>query len=256
MPPSLPLRSFARDVLSTPPSQPVPSTTTLTQKFHDFATRTLFPRLATDVNTVPEGYGRTPSGPDPGAVVGIVLGSIAGFLLLLCIVYWCVQLGNPTVGATLEEGSVVGGNGSSSVVSYRSRPRVHRHRHSRSSRTYSSPHRRTKETIEVLRRDRSARGSPSPLPRHDPDQIIVLEEHNRSRSTARSRSRSRSVSRPRPPPPPSSGGDEIVVMEEHTPPRRRDSRSYRRESRERRSSGGHYRDVDPYMSRRRSTSRR
>lgn len=238
LPPPPPPRSFAHAILSDPAAQsthPTPTSTStatsLVQKIHEFASRTLLPRLETDVSTVPEGYGRNPNGPDAGAVVGIVLGSIAGFVLLLWIVYWCVNLGNPS--ADLEEGSV-GGGGSSSVVSYRSRPHVHRssHHHSHSSRQYS-PRRRTKETIEITRRDRSVRRSlsPSPARAHDPEQIVVMEEHDRSRSRSRPRA------------PPTDGDDEIVVMEEHTPPRRRDSRSYRRRSSERRSSA-QYRDVD------------
>ena len=120
MPPSLPSRGFARAVLSNPASKsthPTPTSTStatsLVQKIHDFASRTLHPRLETDVSTVPEGYGRNQNGPDAGTVVGIVLGSVAGFILLFWIIYWCVNLGNPTVG--IEEGSV-GGGGSSSVV--------------------------------------------------------------------------------------------------------------------------------------------
>ncbi|KAI0848301.1 hypothetical protein F5Y00DRAFT_238809 [Daldinia vernicosa] len=264
MPPLGPSRSFARDMLSGLASKSLPSTATptstlplhLARKIHDFASRTLLlPRLATDVSTVPEGYGRTASGPAPGAVAGIVLGSVAGFILLLWIIYWCVNLGSPAPG--LEERSVSGVGGSSSVVSYRSRPRVRRHRHShaRSSQQYS-PHRR-KETVEITRRDRAVRRSRSSSPARVPevDQIVVLEEHDRSRSRSRprSRSRSRSISRPRPPPPPprSDGDDEIVVLEEHTPPRR-GSRGYRRRSSERRS-GTQYRDVEY---RRRSSSRR
>ncbi|KAI2782010.1 hypothetical protein F4815DRAFT_464989 [Daldinia loculata] len=260
MPPLEPSRSFARDMLSNLASRSSPSTATptstlnLAQKIHDFASRTLLPRLATDVSTVPEGYGRTASGPAPGAVAGIVLGSVAGFILLLWIIYWCVNLGSPA--PHLEEGSVSGVGGSSSVVSYRSRPRVRRHRHSHKSRTSQqySPHRR-KETVEITRRDRTVRRSPSSSPARVPevDQIVVLEEHSRSRSRprSRSRSRSRSISRPRPAPTRSDGNDEIVVLEEHTPPRR-GSRGYRRRSSERRS-GAQYRDVEY---RRRSSSRR
>ncbi|KAI1658518.1 hypothetical protein F4813DRAFT_51309 [Daldinia decipiens] len=257
MPPLDSSRSFARDMLSNLASKSSPSTVTptstlnLAQKIHDFASRTLLPRLATDVSTVPEGYGRTANGPSPGAVAGIVLGSVAGFILLLWIIYWCVNLGSPA--PHLEEGSVSGVGGSSSVVSYRSRPRVRRHRHSHNSRASQqySPHRR-KETVEI-RRDRTVRRSPSSSPARVPevDQIVVLEEHDRSRSRPRSRSRSRSISRPRPAPVRSDGDDEIIVLEEQTPPRR-GSRGYSRRSSERRSSA-QYRDVEY---RRRSSSRR
>ncbi|KAI2469390.1 hypothetical protein F4781DRAFT_431437 [Annulohypoxylon bovei var. microspora] len=267
MPPPEPLRALARDILAAPASRdasssstPTPTLATLTQKLRALASRThLLPRLATDVSTVPEGYGRTPSGPSPGAVVGIVLGSIAGFVLLLWLIYWCVNLGGASA-VDVESGSV-GAGGSSSVVSYRSRPRAHRHsRHTHSnannSRSYS-PRRRTKETIEITRRDVRRDVSPPPRSPH-PDQIVVMEEHGRSQS---SRSRSTSVSRVRPPRRPEGYDDEIVVEEEHTPPRRRDSRrSYRRRSSERRSgdqyrfSGGEGPPRD--MSRRRSSSRR
>ncbi|XDG09543.1 hypothetical protein ABKA04_009158 [Annulohypoxylon sp. FPYF3050] len=282
MPPPEPLRAFARDILAAPASRdasssstPTPTTiTSLTGRLHALASRTnLLPRLATDVSTVPEGYGRNPSGPAPGAVVGIVLGSVAGFILLLWLIYWCVNLGGPPP-TDIESGSV-GAGGSSSVVSYRSRPRVHRHsRHthtnSRNSRSEYSPRRRTKETIEITRRD--VRRELEPPRSRSPvvDQIVVMEEHggntasSGSRSRSRSRSRSTSVSRVRAQR--MLDEDEIVVEEEHsvsTPPRRRDSRrSYRRRSSERRS--GQY--ADPYrysggegsrdMSRRRSSSRR
>ncbi|KAI1806151.1 hypothetical protein F4811DRAFT_551107 [Daldinia bambusicola] len=288
MPPLEPSRRLARDVLSHLASRSQLSTATpttesnlnlnpnlnLAQKIHAFASRTLLPRLATDVSTVPEGYGRTPSGPDPGAVAGIVLGSVAGFLLLLWIIYWCVNLGTATP-VIVEEASAsgVGPGGSSSVVSYRSRPRVHRHHrrshHSRVSQPYASPpmtqQQRRKETIEITRRDRVVRRSASSSPARAPDvdQIVVLEEHDRSRTRSRSLSRSRSrsrtrspprrsISRPRPPLSRSDADDEIVVMEEHSTPPRRASRSYRRRSSERRS-GAQYRDVEY---RRRSSSRR
>ncbi|KAI0888928.1 uncharacterized protein GGS22DRAFT_152726 [Annulohypoxylon maeteangense] len=262
MPPPEPLRALARLAApaSTSSSTPPPTTiSSFTGKLHALASRThLLPRLATDVSTVPEGYGRTPNGPAPGAVVGIVLGSIAGFILLLGLIYWCVNIGNATP-PDIESGSV-GAGGSSSVVSYRSRPRVHRHsnRHTHTnSRSDYSPRRRTKETIEITRRDVRREVSPPSSP--GVDQIIVMEEHGRSGSS-RSRSRSTSVSRVHARR--MLDEDEIVVEEENsTPPRRRDSRrSYgRRRSSERRSgqfrySGGEgSRDMSR---RRRSSSRR
>ncbi|KAI5868531.1 hypothetical protein GGS23DRAFT_592302 [Durotheca rogersii] len=235
MPPLHSPRSFARDLTVSPLRLQL-------RRLAPLREVSLFPRAATNVNSVPEGYGRTPSGPDPGAVVGIVLGSIAGFILLLWVIYWCVNLGNPTI---IEEGSVTGA--SASVVSYRSRPRVHRKRRSHYSR---SPHRR--EKIEITRRSIPI-VVPSPSASLGPNEIIVEEHRSRSRTRSRSRPRSlsRSVSRPRPvhhhhrpPTTPSaprtmSGDDEIVVLEEHTPPRRRESRGHRR-----RSSGGRYRDPD------------
>jgi hypothetical protein len=181
---------------------------------------------------VPQGYGETVTGPDAGTVVGIVLGSVAGFLLLLWLIYTCVNLGNPNT--VVETGSV----GNASEVTRKSRKHKRKHR-SRSPR---------RETVEI----RSERVVPVSRPER-----IIVEERSRSRGPPIR------MAGPPPPPPPLSD-DEVVVIEEGTPPRRRESRHKRRSS-ERRSSG--YREVDPYryaggdepqrdMSRRRSESRR
>ena len=87
----------------------------------------LAPRLNDDATTVPQGYGNTPSGPAAGVVAGIVLGSVAAFLLLLFLVYFCVNLGSNPFGPR-DSGSVSGVTTSyrsrgepSSVVSWHSR---------------------------------------------------------------------------------------------------------------------------------------
>ncbi|KAK6853231.1 hypothetical protein PG995_010043 [Apiospora arundinis] len=210
----------------------------------------LIPRLATGVSTVPEGYGHSPSGPEPGVVVGIVLGSIAGFLLLLWLIYTCVNLGNGrrTNIIVETEGSMV----SDSVVTRKSRK--HRRSHRTHSRSRSVGGRR--ETIEIREQRVNV-----------PTERIVVEETTRSRGPPPPRMPVPGPPPPRQVPPPMSDSedDEVVVIEEHTPPRRRESRRQRRRSSERRSSG--YRDVDPYryaggdepmrsVSRRRSESRR
>lgn len=214
----------------------------------------LAPRLAEDVKTVPEGYGRGPAGLGPGAVAGIVLGSVAGFLLLLGLIYACATLGaGARRGApTTDAGSVT----TASVVTRKSRK--HRHsskHHSRSYSRSSSPRRR--ETLEI-RQERVERivvpgpgppPPPAPPPMRETERIIV-EEHSRSRpplSPVR-------VPRGPSPHPLSDDEDEVVVIEEHSPPRRK------RRSKERRSNG--YQGVDSYrydereMGRRRSESRR
>ncbi|KAI1874772.1 uncharacterized protein JN550_002201 [Neoarthrinium moseri] len=225
--PSLPLEILRRE---TPSASSGSHTAALTR---------LLRRLATDVSAVPQGYGLTPSGPDAGTVVGIVLGSVAGFILVLWLIYTCVNLGNPR--NTVVETASVGGT--ASVVTRKSRKHRRRSHHSHSR----SPRR---ETVEVRRTERIV-----PVP--GPERIIVEE-----------RSRSRGPPPPPMPPPPrmvvDDDDDEVVVIEENTPPRRRESRHKRRSS-ERRSSG--YREVDPYryaggdepirsVSRRRSDSRR
>lgn len=252
MPPPLvkTVRSLAHDLASHlptespfhPKQQQSPTTPTRTISFASTVTR-LFPRLATSVSTVPQGYG-APSGPEPGVVAGIVLGSIAGFLLVLWLIYACVNLSNSrnTNVIVESEGSMV----SSSVMTRKSR----KHRRSRQPQSRSRSVGR-RETVEIREQ------------RVVPERIIVEE------TTAR-RSRGgppppRMSGPPPPPPPMSDEADEVVVIEENMPPRRRESRRHRRRSSERRSSG--YRDVDPYryaggdepmrsMSRRRSDSRR
>ncbi|KAI0478893.1 hypothetical protein GGR56DRAFT_632438 [Xylariaceae sp. FL0804] len=220
----------------------------------------------TDVTTVPQGYGDGPFGPPPGVVVGIVLGSVAGFLLLLWFVYWCVNLGGGGGGGGQDTSSLDGDGrvGVASVVSRHSRPRTTTtttHRRSSRSRSrsrhrrHNSHHRRSgghRETVEVRRSERVV--VPDRVP-PGPDQIVV--EERRSSFGVGHRAPPRVV------PVDDYDEDEVVVIEEHTPPRphRRDSRGPPRGvSRERRrsSAGSRYRDVDPYRdaSRRRSDSRR
>ncbi|KAI0457627.1 hypothetical protein F5B21DRAFT_501359 [Xylaria acuta] len=164
---------------------------------------TLNARAYVGAQTVPQGYGNAPLGPDSGTVAGIVLGSVAGFLLLLALVYWCLNLGQ---GPRMrEEGSVGGG---ASVVSWHSRPRGPPRRHHRRSR--HSPRR---EKVEI-RRERVV---PVQVGREREEQIVVEEFRERSRS------RPGSVSRGPPPPDSvlSDGADMIIVEEDHPPPRRR-----------------------------------
>ncbi|KAJ8121877.1 hypothetical protein ONZ43_g1785 [Nemania bipapillata] len=212
--------------------------------------RPLGPRTFVGATTVPQGYGNSPFGPDSGAVAGIVLGSVAGFLLLLALLYWCVNLGQ---GPRMrEEGSVGGGGGggggaTASIVSWASRPRGPPRKHPRRSRRASR-----REKVEV-RRERVV---PVRVVERE-DQIVVEEFQSRSRS--RSRSPPRSLSRGPPPLRRSrNDGDDMIIVEEDPPsPRRR--RDSMRSQRTRRSDDrrGSFRE-DVYMrdvSRQRSRSR-
>ncbi|KAH8160073.1 hypothetical protein CIB48_g8171 [Xylaria polymorpha] len=135
---------------------------------------TLNVRAYVGAETVPQGYGNAPFGPDSGTVAGIVLGSVAGFLLFLALVYWCINIGQ---GPRMrEEGSV--GGATASVVSWHSRPRGPPRRHHRRSR--HSPRR---EKVEI-RRERVV---PVQVEREREDQIIVEEFRSRSRSRPPSR---------------------------------------------------------------------
>ncbi|KAK3318498.1 hypothetical protein B0H66DRAFT_603082 [Apodospora peruviana] len=173
-------------------------------------------------STIPASYGALDSGPDPGTVAGIVLGSVAGFILILYLLYMCINIGN---GIPTDDVS--------SVVTRKSRRTTHKsshhHHHSGGPRPRSA-------TVEIRTTSRGGpviiediRGPP------EMDEIIVEETTRRRRSTSRG--------------PPvrvvggsDNGSDEVVVIEERGPPRRHRSTSVRR-SVERRSSG--YREVDP-----------
>ncbi|RYP90096.1 hypothetical protein DL770_003788 [Monosporascus sp. CRB-9-2] len=203
------------------------------------------PRLATGVATVPQGYGNAPSGPAPAAVAGIVLGSVAGFILLLLLIYFCVNLGAPRSGPTMTTVEAVSGSppsgrssdrrrsryaaaaglsaASVSVVSRHSRPRAH-HRKSRghhhgaaghSKRHRSDSHSRSRSRSRspglVMRRRRDTttvemRRTRSPLAAASADQIIVEEEMSRG-ATSRGTSRGPPVPMPMPIPPPPMGRD-------------------------------------------------
>ncbi|KAK0722252.1 hypothetical protein B0T26DRAFT_739523 [Lasiosphaeria miniovina] len=199
------------------------------------ASRTLelVARQQPTVATIPSFYGSLYDGPDPGTVAGITLGSVGGFILLLWLIYTCINVGN-TSAETTAESSV----GTASVVTRK------RHRHShRSSRGPVA------ETVEI-RRTASRGGGPviveEVVTGGGGGERIVVEE------------RRRSVSRPRIIHS-DDDDDEVVVIEEHSPPPRRRSRI---RSVERRST---YREVDPdrfaggdspVIEVRRSTSRR
>lgn len=154
---------------------------TLTSKLADLIRRQGTPSI------IPTTYGSINSGPSPGTVVGIVLGSVGGFLLILWLIYTCLNFGNASSDSSYTESVVV---------------REHRKsRHGGSTRS-----RRVSETVEV-RRERSPVRIVRPPP---PVERIIVEERREVRQE-RSRSRSR------------GGSDEVVVIEEHSPPRRKKS---------------------------------
>ena len=158
---------------------------------------------------IPATYSGLNTGPSSGEVVGIVFGSVAGFLLVLWLIYTCFSLGGAAPASSVVEEEVVV------------------RRRSGSSRRPPSSHSRS-ETIEVTRtreRSRSRSRSRSPPPPRSPPrretsrrETIHIEEIRRAS---------------RPPP-----QDEIVeVIEEHSPVRRESRRSSGRQ--------GGYRTVDP-----------
>jgi hypothetical protein len=169
---------------------------------------------------IPTTYGSINSGPSPGTIVGIVLGSVGGFLLLLWLLYTCLNFGTITSSDSSYTESV--------VVTDR-RKSTHG-----STRTRS---RRPSETVEI-RRERSPirrERSPIRIVREPVVERVIVEEARETRRPPPPRDRSESME-----------SDEVVVIEEHDPPPKR-KKSVREERvvREevRRESG--YRTVDP-----------
>ncbi|KAK0514585.1 hypothetical protein JMJ35_003202 [Cladonia borealis] len=170
-------------------------------------TATAPPPAQTTNPLIPTTYSGLNAGPTPGTVVGIVFGSVAGFLLLLWLIYTCFGLNNNGV----VQSSVVDERRETEVVETR--------RSRRTSTRRSSPHRppppessqSASEIIEVeSRRDRT------PPRRESRRETVIIEETRR---------------RP-------AEEDIVEVIEEHSPVRRESTK------RERRVSSG-YRNVDP-----------
>lgn len=151
----------------------------------------LLSKRQTQVLAIPTTYEGLDSGPQPGTVVGIVLGSVAGFLLILWLIYTCGNLGDGF--------SIFGVWGRQTIVEEEI---IHRRERSRShSRSRSRSRASRTETAEVL----SVR---SPSRRRE---TIIVEEVRRTS---------------RPPP-----EDDIVeVIEEHSPVRRPSRRESKRSS--------------------------
>ena len=166
------------------PTQRLPRTD-LAQSLTSLLRRQIQPSI------IPTTYSGLNAGPSPGTVVGIVFGSVAGFLLLLWLIYsiFNFQGGSP---ATVEEEVVVSRRRSRSPR--RSSPRRSSPRRPLSSRSHS-------EVIEVSHHR-------SPPHRETRRETVILEETRR----------------------PAQREDDIVeVIEEHSPPRRV-RRESRRES--------------------------
>lgn len=68
---------------------------TILLQLRDFLTYSRLARRQIAVLAIPTTYGGLNAGPQPGTVVGIVLGSVAGFLLLLWVMYTCFGVDNP-----------------------------------------------------------------------------------------------------------------------------------------------------------------
>ena len=155
---------------------------------------------------IPANYAGLDSGPTPGTVVGIVFGSVAGFLLLLWVIYTCIGLGTGPSRSSVVEEEVI-------------------RRHSRSpSRRRSSPRRppssRSASEVIEIRSTRERERTRTPPRRERERETVIIEETRRPARTERTEE------------------DIVEVIEEHDSPRP----SPRRKSRN--LSGG-FRNVDP-----------
>ncbi|MCJ1439078.1 hypothetical protein MMC27_008469 [Xylographa pallens] len=148
---------------------------------------------------IPASYAGLNAGPDAGTVVGITLGSVAGFLLILWLLYTCFNMGNG-----MGNGAIV----AEEVVSRRSLSPP-RPRRSRPSRTRSPSRSEMSEVQSPPRREQSRRETViieetrRPAERDD-DIVEVIEEH----SPPPRRVRSQRVSGYRPVDPDAYGGGE------------------------------------------------
>lgn len=164
--------------------------------------RTILPRQSGGTTiAIPQQYAGLNSGPAPGAVAGIVLGSVAGFLLIIWLL-WIASSGSGFIRATnLTEEDV--------VVRRRDRSRGTRRSHARTEMTSRSPRRE-----RIVRQERIIR-----------DHVPVPREPSRIRETVyETQIPERRV----------EGDDIVEVIEEHSsigvPPPKRKSRK---------SSGGY-----------------
>ncbi|KAG9241981.1 hypothetical protein BJ878DRAFT_426891 [Calycina marina] len=148
-----------------------------------------------DDSIIPTTYGSIDNGPSPGTIVGIVLGSVGGFLLILWLIYTCATLGGDIGGGSDYTESVV----------------VARRKSHRSTRPQRP--RRVSETVEIRRDAPPVRAVPVPRRSSGERDYAIVEE---SRTTRRERSR--------------RGSDEVVVIEDHSSPPRRKKSTRERES--------------------------
>jgi hypothetical protein len=149
----------------------------------------LLSKRQTRIVAIPTVYQGLNAGPQPGTVVGIVLGSVAGFLLLLWLIYTCANLGDGfnIFGAwgrqTIVEEEIIRRRSRSRSLS-RSRSRASRTETAEVQSVHRSPSRRTRETIVVEER-RTSRPAPPP----DDDIVEVIEEHSPVRRPSRRESK-------------------------------------------------------------------
>ncbi|SLM39817.1 hypothetical protein LPUS_10440 [Lasallia pustulata] len=155
----LALRSLVPAVHTVYPRSLLPATspTSSTRSLHSISQTipSIFRRQT--VVVIPATYANLNSGPPPGTVVGIVLGSVGGFLLLLWLIYTCFNMG--------------GVRGGGSVITEEEVVRRRSH----------SPRRRSRSVTEVSEVSRARSVAREPPPRREARrETIIVEETRRA----------------------------------------------------------------------------
>lgn len=124
------------------------------------------------VVAIPITYSNINPGSNPGEIAGIVLGSVAGFLLLLWLLYTVFSLGGGSRGAIVEE-RVVRRRSRSPRPRSVSRSEIIEVQHSRQRSPAPPPRREVRRETIVVEETRR----PAPVERED-DIVEVIEEHS------------------------------------------------------------------------------
>lgn len=174
---------------------------------NDIPRRVLEPRQQNGIVPIPTVYQGLDSGPAPGAVVGIVLGSVLGFIFLIWLL-WILSNGSTFIRTNRDEEEDI-------VVSrHRERTTDRRRRSRRTEMLEKAP--RSPRRDRVYRSERIARDFPAPA---------------QSRGTSRVRGETVFVDDPPRTERRVDGDDIVEVIEEHSsvggggPPRRKSKRA-------------------------------
>ncbi|MCJ1364403.1 hypothetical protein MMC16_003513 [Acarospora aff. strigata] len=166
--------------LSFPSPLPTRTSEALEPRAKSFRTVSSLIRRQTVV-AIPTTYSGLDAGPPPANIIGIVLGSVAGFLLILWLLYTCSNMGGG--GEAVGEEVVTRRRSRSPRRSSRSRSEM---MESRRSRSPLPPPRRESRRETIIVEDRRA-PAPMPMPMPAPAPIIlereddiveVIEEHS------------------------------------------------------------------------------
>lgn len=208
----LELRSLLPSLNKLAPRLPSPDTPLLPTRTTPLS-RTLASllRRQTTVTTtanpiIPATYSGLNSGPPAGTIVGIVFGSVAGFLLILWLIYTCFGLGGAQGSSSIVEEEVIRRRSRSRSPPRRAPSRRPSTRRSSPRRTVVESSESASVAMEEVRRERSP---PRRAPSRRAETIIVEETITRQ-------------------PPPAPREDEFVeVIEEHEPRRKKKSGTIR-----------------------------